>query len=365
MTVSCTREHLLRGLQLVERALGKNATLPILEHVAIKTQAGKLSLAATDLEIAVIVTIPAKPEGEEAWTVPARVFAGLIASVPDGPVQIKKSGKTMTIKGKGFLGKINCGVVDEFPIIPEADEGAKHIKLNAKLFTGLIEQTVVATAVTESRPELNGVFVSAEGALLSVAATDTFRLALRVIPYEDPDEFTVILPARTAQEIIRLFKDAEILDVKIDENQITIEAQDVIFTSRLIEGSFPDYTAIIPKDKKASVTVDKQALMDALEAAGHFTSRLNDVHLSIKKGGEVLSVSAENADIGNYTKDVETQGEGEAEASFNIRYLIDGLRTLSGEKIDIEMNGEQKPTVLKPQGGEEQDLYLLMPIRTT
>jgi len=366
MTITCTKEHLVRGLTIIEHALGKNATLPILEHVALRTQAGKLTLTATDLEIAATASIPAKVEGEDAWTVPARILSGFVASLPDGPVQMKKSGKTLSIKGKQLSGKLHLGSIDDFPIIPELTEDVRKITFKTATLRTALEEVAVATATTESRPELNGISCIAEGVALTFAATDTFRLAVRSIAYEDADSFSIILPTHGAQEFVRLFKDIESVTLFIGENQFVAEGGDIHFTSRLVEGSFPDYTAILPQENEAHIQVDRKTLLERLEAATYFTSRLNDVSL-LTQGGKKLTITAKNSDVGEYTTDIDGRdGEGDSEAAFNIRYLMDGIRSFSSEQITLEINGAQKPTVLRPeeQTERENDLYLVMPIRT-
>ena len=167
--------------------------------------------------------------------------------------------------------------------------------------------------------------------------------------------------------INQVFKDAKKVTLKVSENQCVFEEGDVTFISRLIEGSFPDFRAIIPEEGDAHIVVSRTVLLEHLDAATFFTSRLNDVILTITEGGKHLEVRAANNDVGEYTTEIKTEGEavGETSAAFNIRYLADGVRTLKGETIRIELNGQQRPTVLRPTGDETQDLYLIMPIRTS
>jgi len=366
MTVSCTKAHLAHGLALTEQTLGKNATLPVLEHLALYAETGRLRLSTTNLEGAVTVVLPAKTDETGSWTVPARVLGGLIRSLPDGPVQIKKTGRVMTIKGSGFSGKINCGNIDDFPIIPNVSDETSLVIETAPFFEAL-DAAAVATALTESRPELSGILLTLQGDELSVVATDTFRLTLRVLEQHGADEFSFILPSRAAVTAGRLFKDAKKVTLKVSENQCVFEEGDVTFISRLIEGSFPDFRAIIPEEGDAHIVVSRTVLLEHLDAATFFTSRLNDVILTITEGGKHLEVRAANNDVGEYTTEIKTEGEavGETSAAFNIRYLADGVRTLKGETIRIELNGQQRPTVLRPTGDETQDLYLIMPIRTS
>lgn len=364
MSIVCTRENLLTSLHATERALGKNPTLPILSHIAIQAQAGKLTLSATDLEVAIVASVAAKVEKDDSWTVPYRIFSGFITSLPEGPVQLRRSGKLLHIKAGSLQGKIQTGSFEDFPIIPKIKKG-KTARFNGATIAQAMEDVLGAAAVTETRPELTGVFFQTIGNRLSFAATDTFRLALRVLSYEQPEAFSVIVPQRSAQEIARLFKSNEKVEASFTENQCAFSTEDLLFISRLVEGTFPDFQAIIPRAAKATLTLSREDLVRRLESASFFTSRLNDVKLTAQE--EKLNLQAENPDVGDYTTDmIGEHGKGEQQiASFNLRYLLDGLRALRAPLVQFELNGDAKPAVIRPAVDEKtEDLYLLMPIRT-
>ncbi|OHA49351.1 MAG: DNA polymerase III subunit beta [Candidatus Terrybacteria bacterium RIFCSPHIGHO2_01_FULL_58_15] len=376
--MTCTRENLLYGLSLVERAIGRSASLPILSHVALKSQTGKITFSATDLDIAVVVSVPAKVDGSGSWAVPYRPLAGFVGALPEETVQLKPGGKALVVKSGAFQGKIRTGDAEEFPIIPQLKQ-AEKVSLPKSGFSEALEAALVAVAASETRPELTGVAVIGEANTVTVVATDTFRLAVRTLPYEGENPFAIILPQRTAQEVIRLFKESRENEekreegtdrgftFKITEHQCLFEDGGLSLTSRLLEGSFPDFRAIIPRSAAAQVRLSRRELTRRLEAATFFTGRLNDVHITLQKEGGGITIAAENPDVGAYETSLEgEEGKGEEQTvAFNLRYFLDGLRGFSDEDVVLEFNGEQKPLLIRPAQGRSGNLYLLMPIRTS
>jgi DNA polymerase-3 subunit beta len=330
----------------------------------METKTGKLTSIATDLEIGVIASIPAKVEEEEKWTVPFRPFMGFITSLPEGPVQLKRIGRSLSVKSGAFQGKFIVGKNEEFPIIPRVSK-TDVITLKSKEFLEAIEDVLPATALTETRPELSGVSLSVEGHKLSIAATDTFRLALRTLPYTSDDVFSLILPRRTAQELTRIFREGETIAFRIGEQQCTFDTSDILFSSRLLEGTFPDFRAIIPKDPEVVVRVATRELLSRLDSAAFFTSRFHEVRVTVKHHGSLILISAENSDIGSYETEIRTlEGKGEERTlAFNLRYFLDGIRAIRSDELTMEFYGEGKPLVLRPERRGEDDRYLLMPIR--
>lgn len=364
--VLCTKENLFRGLTLVERAMGRNISLPVLANVAIRFERGKMIFTATDLELAAVAVVPAKSEGDDAFTVPLRELSGFVSALPEDIVQLKRSGKTIVISSGAFKGIFQGGSIDDFPIVPELRE-APVVHLDASPFIEALEHVAVATAFTETRPELTGVALSVEGNTLQLAATDTFRLALRVLSYTQPESFSVILPHRTAREVVRLFKQTKSpLVFQTTEHQCVFSAPGLTLTSRLIEGAFPAFRAILPKEWTARLRVPKAELLKRLEAASFFTSRFNDVKVTLRGTAKALVIAAESPGIGSYETELSgEEGEGEEQTiSVNLRYLTDGLSGIRTNDVIVETNGHTKPAVLRPHYMEtKEDMYLMMPIR--
>ena len=360
--VICTKENLLKGLSIVERATGKNPTLPILSHVAFNIMTGKIILSATDLDIAVTVSVPAKTDRETAFTLPLRALLGFVSSIPHETIQFTRDGKKITIKSGSFKSSFQSGSFDEFPIIPELETN-NAVRIDGGQLSRALQQVAVASAQTETRPELTGILLGIEGGQIQFAATDTFRLSLRAFSYTQPEIFSCILPYRAALEVSRVFQDGEVM-FQANENQCVFKSTSVVFISRLIDGTFPDFRVIIPKTTQTTITVPKEELLSKLEAASYFASRLNDILLKFKVTENRLELSAENPDIGSYENEVSgTNTEGEdQDIAVNLRYLFDGIRHINEKQCVLACNGAAQPLVLRAEKDQE-NLYLLMPIR--
>ena len=365
MAIVCTKQNFLSGLAAVERAIGRNATLPILSYVSVIAKAGKVVLSATDLDIGVVSAIPAKVDEEDTITLLFKPLASFVTSLPEDTIQIKKSGKFITVRSGTLQGRFQSGNNDDFPIIPDLSE-AEPIRFSTQELLRTLEEVLPASSITDTRPELTGVALIVDGNRLSVVATDTFRLALRTVPYSHHEVFSVIVPQRSVQEIIRLFKRDETLEVRFAEHQMRVSASETALTSRLLEGTYPDFRAILPKPTQKKTRVSRQTLLSRLEAAVPFAGRLNEVRLTFREGGKTLIISAEHPDVGTYEGEVQIkEGAEEGTIVCNIRYFLDGIRSMRDPECVLELNGEAKPLVLRPQDETGEDCYLLMPIRAT
>lgn len=362
--IVCTKENLLRALLSVERAVGKNSTLPVLSHVALIPSTGRLRIQATDLDLAIIATMPAKVEIREPFTLPMKTFLGFVAALPDETIHIKKEKNNLFVTAGSFRGKLHTGTFTDFPIIPLFPQ-TNSLKLNGKNFSQALRDVLTASAHTETRPELNGVYVHSEERWLRVVATDTFRLALRALSFAPGDALSIILPTRSAQEASRLFQDDPEIECWTNEAQCTLCSPRVTLTSRLVEGAFPDYRAILPGQAAASFDVARAELIQKLEAATVFAGRFNDIALTFRPHDASLALRAAHQDVGSYETTVSgTNASGEAQdLSVNLRYFLDGVRGIADETCRIELNGEKKPIVLRSASAETEALYLIMPIR--
>lgn len=359
----CTKENLLRGLSSVERAITRSPSLPILSYVILQPVTGKLHLRATDLDIAIIARIPAKTETNEPFALPLRILLGFVNAITEENITFQKKGKNISLSAGAFQSTIQHGPLDDFPIIPELDE-KNTIRFSGTKLAEAFQQTAIAAALTDSRPELTGIFFRFDGDTITIAATDTFRLAFRVLQAPESNEFSLILPYRTAREVVRLFGNQPI-ELSFTQNQCSFSSQDTTLISRLIEGTFPDFKAIIPTNHLASCAIPKAELLQKSEGASFFTGRLNDVRLSLDAKQKTLSLSTENPDVGSYktTLDAQEQSGENQDVAVNLKYFLDGVRGISGEAIRLQFNGDTKPIVLRNANEGLLEQYLLMPIR--
>lgn len=364
MRVSCLQENLARGLSTVSRAVATRSTLPVLSNIYIGTDAGRLKLAATDLEIGITCWIGARIEEEGATTVPVRIFGDLVNQSPPERIEL-----VLNVRGQEL--EYRCAQVEasikgidasEFPIIPTAEgDGAIHVPAN--LLKSMIEQVAFAAATSESRPILTGVLVDFQEDQLTLAAADGFRLSVRTARLDAPVEqkTRVIVPARALKELARIIGDQEepvSITVTPNRNQILFHLESVDLVSQLIEGNFPDYKQIIPKNTQTRAVVDTEAFAKAVRRAYIFArDAANIVRILIGEGEELqpsqMTISAEAADVGDNVEALPAQVEGPAiEIAFNAKYLMDVLGVMDTAQTSIETISPSSPGVFRPVGSE-------------
>jgi DNA polymerase-3 subunit beta len=339
----------------------------------LETDAGRLRLSATNLEIGVNCWVGARVEEEGAIAVPARTLIDLVSAFPPDRVDLEGVVRTMTLNLNCGRSEANIKGMDavEFPPVP-VPEGTGNITLDADLLRTAISQVAFSAATDEARPILTGVLVSFEGNQLTMAAADGYRLAVRTASFSEPvsEPFSVIVPARALQELGRVSSDEEdaiSATVTPDHNRILFEMTDVVLTSQLIPGNFPDYEQIIPKDLHIRVVVSTSDLLKACRTAQIFArDGSNIIQLHVHPETEVepgrLVVSATSAETGDDVTALDATIEGEAvDIAFNVKYLIDVLTIVDAPQVSLDVASSSRPGVFRPVGQDEY-LYVVMPM---
>lgn len=354
------------GLSTVTRVVSTTGSLPVLSNVLLETEGGRLKLQATDLETGVTTWVGAKIEEEGAVTVPAKVFSRLVSDLSPGEINLRTEKQNLFLEAEGVESRFNGLSADEFPEIPEfTDDG---FELDAAEIAKGIDEVIFAAAKDEGRPVLTGVLFRSEGKELVMVAVDGFRLAEKKLVFEEelpPMDF--IIPSKTLREI-SLLLDGDTEKVKMaqvkEENQILFQIKDVMFSSRLLEGDFPNYKEVVPDEFSISVEVDRKEFLKAVRLASLFAEGgANVVRLDIAPQDDMLAVSANTQEIGSNKVEVPVQGEGDnAKIAFNAKYLTDCLSALSTEKVSFEMIESLKPGAIRPEDSEDY-LHVLMPVR--
>ncbi|MGI6103659.1 MAG: DNA polymerase III subunit beta [Patescibacteria group bacterium] len=365
MKLVCTQENLAKGLQTVSRVATTRSSLPILANILVATDGGRLKLAATDLEVGVTTWIGAKVSGEGSVTLPARLFVDFVTSNTDETLELSVSGYEATVKSPHYNATLNGMDANDFPLIPPPGKDEVAVVPAATLRRAL-QGTLYAAAVDDTRPVLNGVFLKVEGTTLTLAATDSYRLAERRIELtKGPKELvTLILPARAAAELVRILPETEDeVALTLSANQLSLAVQDTQVVSRLIEGVYPDYTQIIPKEIGTSVTLARAELAAAVKMSSLF-ARDSAGHIRLKflpdKG---LDIEAVSPSAGKNTATIQAEVTGEAlEVAFNAKYVLDALNALTAPQVVLSSTGVDRPGILRPVG-DDTSLALVMPLR--
>lgn len=374
MKVSCLQENLAKGMGVVGRAVASRSTLPVLSNVMLATDNGRLKLSATNLELGINCWVGAKVEAEGATTVPARLLAEFVNSLPPEQIDLELAVRTQTLHMHCAHFEANIKGIDaqEFPIIPTADDAERAIRLNPEELRHMIDQVVFAAASDESRPILTGVLAHFEGGTLTLAAADGFRLSVRSAPIgQELDEpIEIIVPARALAELARISGDREDwVEVIITpaRNQILFHVRDIDLVSQLIEGKFPDFQQIIPSSYTTRTVIETSAFLKAARVS-HLFARdgSNIVRLEIVPNEDLkpgrLTLMATSAELGDNVGQLDASAEGDpVEIAFNAKYLIDVLSVIDTAQVALETASSSSPGVLRPVG-DDNFVHVIMPM---
>ena len=373
MKGSCLQENLAKGLSIVGRAVSPRSTLPVLGNVLLATDEGRLKLSATNLEVGINCWIGAKVEQEGAITVPARTFIDLINALPMGRVDLELVERTQTLNLHAGRSESNIKGIDaqEFPIVP-VPEGQGAIAIAPEVLRMAIGQVAFAAAVDESRPILTGVLAQFADDRLTLAAADGFRLSVRLVqlPQAVPDPFSIIIPARALVELGRVSgeqTDPVFITVTPTRNQVLFQLTDVVLVSQLIDGNFPDFRQIIPRESGTHAVLDAGVFLKACKTAQIFArDAANIARLRVKPGTELapghMVVSATAAETGDDVSELDAAVSGEEmEIAFNVRYLIDVLSVVGTPQVALDTMTASSPGVLRPVG-EDDFTHVIMPM---
>jgi DNA polymerase-3 subunit beta len=373
MKLSCLQENLNRGLGIVGRAVATKTTLPITNNVLLATDDGRLKLVATNLEMAISCWIGVKIEDEGSITVPARLLTEFVSSLPSDTISIHLSPQTRTLglKCARFEARISGIDAKEFPPIPSVDEGVTTT-VEVEALRKAINHVAFAAATEESRPVLTGVSARFEGKTLTLAAADGFRLAVYNLPIAEEigQKTEVIIPARTLSELNRLTADEEetvSITLNPNKSQVLFRLKTVELVSQLVQGTFPNYSQIIPQSYNTRMIVSVADFLRATRTASIFArDGSGTVRLMITPGSETnpgkLSVSARSEEIGDDVGEIDATVEGaESKIAFNGKYLIDVLGVLDEAQVALETNNPSSPGLLRPVGTDNY-IHVVMPM---
>jgi DNA polymerase III subunit beta len=378
MKLTCLQENLNRGLSIVGRAVATRTTLPITNNVLLKAEGGQLTLVATNLEMAISCWIGAKIEEEGAITVPAKLLTEFVSSLPSDTISISLSPQTKTLglKCARFEARISGVDAKEFPPIPNVEDGVTA-SVEVETLRQAINQVVFAAATEESRPVLTGVCTQFEGSTLTLAAADGFRLAVFKLPLPDKvgQKIEVIIPARTLTELNRLMgtqeEPVEVMLGKIEGphsgNTAVFKLKNAELVSQLVQGTFPNYSQLIPKSYNTRVIVNVAEFLRATKTASIFARDGSGiVRLVVTPGNEKnpgrLAVSARSEEIGDDVGEIDATVEGaDAKIAFNGKYLTDVLSVMKESQVALEMTNPSSPGLIKPVGSDNYT-HVVMPM---
>lgn len=374
MKVTVLQENLARGLSIVSRAVSPRTTLPVLSNILVATDEGRLRLSATNLELGITCWIPARIDENGSTTVPSRTLSDLVNTLPGDQVQLTLDVKTQTlhIKGGTSNNDIKCIDAQEFP--PMATPEMKDaVQLNVADFKEMIHQVAFASSTDEARPVLMGVLMNVEKDTVTMAAADGFRLSVRKaqLSQKVSNPINIIIPARALNELARVASDPDeplYMVVPKSRGQVLFRLKDVEVVSQLIDGTFPDYHQIIPRNYKSRTLVSTAALLKACKQAEIFAREGSNVaRLDIKESkGDMqpseVEISATSEETGKNETIVEaTVDGGSVLIAFNVKFLREALEVIRTPNVVLETSAANAPGVVRPVG-DENFLHVIMPM---
>lgn len=371
MRIIIERSNLLKTLGHVHRVVERRNTIPILSNVLVKTEDGALRLKATDLDLEITETVAANGEQEGATTVPAHLLYDIVRKLADGSevkLATNAEGSQMTVTSGRSNFRLQCLPESDFPDIT-AGTFSHSFKIAASALGRLVERTQFAISTEETRYYLNGIFlhtIESEGKLrLRAVATDGHRLARAEMEAPAGSEGMpgIIIPRKTVGELQKLLDDGgEDILVELSDSKIRFTIGPVVMTSKLIDGTFPDYQRVIPQGNDKALTLDRQSFSAAVDRVSTISSeRGRAVKLAVTSGQLTLTVNS--PDSGTATEELAVGYESDdIEIGFNARYLLDITGQLSGDEAVFMLADPGSPTLIK-DGGDDGTLYVLMPMR--
>lgn len=363
MKLECGIEKVKDAIIQAEKITGKNLTLPVLGSILMVASGKTLKLRATNLSLGIEIEIPAKIEKEGVTAVSGSVLVGVFSNFfQNENVVFESEGGNLLIKTKKNKIKVKGQPADDFPTIPAVEGDTFEIEAK-KLIEG-IKSVYYSSSVSDIKPEISSVYIYSNDGNLVFVSTDSFRLAEKKIKTKGINEIPgILIPFKNIPEILRVFGEiGDTVEVCFNKNQISFSAFGVYLTSRVIDGIFPDYKQIIPKEFKTEAVVLKQDLLNALKISNIFSDKFNQIDLSINPKEKIFELSSQNNDIGeNKTLlDAAIKG-GDVSLSFNYRYFLDCFQSVNTDSILIKLNQSSKPMVISGNS-DNSFTYLIMPM---
>jgi DNA polymerase-3 subunit beta len=358
--------QLKRIIGLSERAAQKNSTLPVLSCLLLETKKNILMVKATNLDVGIEAFVPAKSDGDWSVAVPAHTISSFVSQLndQDGVVKMELASGNLHITSKRSKVTIKTVSPEDFPSIPRVSD-SKKTSLSSEVLVKGLKSVWYSASISSVKPELSSVYIYKNAENLVFAATDSFRLAEKKMKLPNNTVFEdILIPLKNISDIIRILESAN-SDVTINSNKnlISFEIEGVYLTSRVIDGTFPDYRQIVPKGYTTEAVALKQDVINSIKVSNVFTDKFNQVRFIIDPKGKSFEIQTKNSDIGENATAVDAALSGEkVEINFNGKYVSDCFQSVDADSVSFQLSGLNKPMVIRPASGDGTFMYLVMPM---
>lgn len=369
MKVELSKEKLKEAVFQVGKVASKNLSLPILEAILIESKDNILQLKATNLDIGLEVEVPAKVEKPGSVAVPSYLLSGFIQMLDkDEIIKIENLNDNLSVSTKRNSTLIKSYPADEFPIIPRVEK-EESFKIKASKFVLGVRSVSYSALVSDIKPEISSVYIYIDNGYLHFVSTDSSRLAEKRFDLGKNGNFSSsIIPIKNVNELVRILENHinnngdEEIELIFNKNQMSVVAEGLYFTSRVVGGIFPDYRQIVPKGSKTEIVVLKEELTDSIKLSTVFSDKFNQINIKVIPGDNLFEVSSRNQDKGESVTSVEATLEGEdIDMSFNAKFILECIQSIKEDSVLISLNGHQRPVIIRGVG-DDTFMYLLMPM---
>lgn len=363
MKLQVTQENLNKALGTVARVANTRGTLPVLANVLIKTVNNRLSIAATNLDIAITQYIGAKVTEEGSITVPARLMQDFVGSLPAGNIELDLDDFKLHIVTDQYKSVINGVSAEEFPVMPAITEGQTWT-VPANILKKSLQQVVLAASNDEARPVLTGVYVHTHEGVLYLASTDSYRLAEKAL-MPNNEVISLLIPVSAMQDLLRIVSDTEEeVRVTSDDQQVLFQVGDIELVARLIEGKYPPYRNLIPSTFATTATLKRADLLNVTKVSSLFAREsAGSITIEVSEVSQELSIRSIASQLGENNAKAGAKVEGSGDITLNSRYLLDALHVMTGDEVTFSFNGKLDAVVLRDSASDDY-MHLIMPLKS-
>jgi len=362
LRIVCSKDELVHGLSTVSRALSTRTAIQILSGILLDASGSELRLAATDMELSVRAVVPAQVQGEGSIVLPGRTLVDIARLLPADEVTLEHRASESVVHVSSGTASYTLQTfnAEDFPRLPEVGE-TPMFTVEREPLLETINRVARAASRDEARPVLTGVLVQFAGDKLVMAATDSYRLAVKETSLgRAAADLEAIIPSRALQELARVAGDVDEIGVGVQENQVIFSAGDVWLASRRIDGQFPNIRQLLPETFEYELTIPRLELLDVVRRAGVMIQRATPLHLRFAEGE--LTVFARTQEVGESRESMPVPFVGDTlEIGFNAEFLRDGIDAIEGDDVKFKLISPLRPAVL--EGADGDFTYLVMPIR--
>ena len=376
MEFTIKRDYFINQLNDTLKAISPRTTLPILTGIKIDAKEEGIILTGSDSEISIEISIPKEVDGEEIVTIsetgsvvlPGRFFVDIIKKLPGKDVKLSTNEQFQTLITSGHSEFNLSGLdPDQYPLLPQVSQD-DAIQLPIKVLKNVIAQTNFAVSTSETRPVLTGVNWLIQDNELICTATDSHRLAVRKLKLEDEDieNKNVIIPGKALAELNKIVTDSEDdINIFFASNQVLFKVGHINFISRLLEGHYPDTSRLFPENYETKIEMSNSDFYHAIDRASLLAREGGNNVIKLSTGNQEVELSSTSPEIGTVKEDVDANNvEGSSlKISFNSKYMMDALKAIDNDEVEVEFSGTMKPFTLKPKD-DDSVVQLILPIRT-